>query len=73
MGLGTPTYYETGLLMGGSGTINLGAYTFCAIGQYRSDSSDDGTCQVYRSGANWYMTRSQQSYVGCGASCVKIN
>lgn len=54
---------------GGAGTINIGPKTFCAIGTKRSDSNDDGYCQVYKSGSNWYMYYSQQSYVGCGAVC----
>lgn len=57
--------------LGFSGTINLGVQKFCAIGSYRSDSEDDGQCQVYKSGANWYITTSQQSYVGCSAVCFK--
>ncbi|HHQ2336489.1 MULTISPECIES: pilus assembly protein PilV [Enterobacteriaceae] len=57
--------------LGFSGTINLGVQKFCAIGAYRSDSEDDGQCQVYKSGANWYITTSQQSYVGCSAVCFK--
>lgn len=57
--------------LGFSGTINLGGQKFCAIGSYRSDSEDDGQCQVYKSGANWYITTSQQSYVGCSAVCFK--
>ncbi len=61
--------YSTGVIMGGSGTINLGPYKFCAIGGYRSDSQDDGYCSVYKSGTNWYFQRSQQRYVGCGAIC----
>ncbi|MCY4740142.1 shufflon system plasmid conjugative transfer pilus tip adhesin PilV [Klebsiella pneumoniae] len=57
--------------LGFTGTINLGVQKFCAIGSYRSDSEDDGQCQVYKSGANWYITTSQQSYVGCSAVCFK--
>lgn len=58
--------------MGYSGTRDLGQQTFCAIGTYRSDSEDDGLCQVYRNGNNWFITTSQQSYVGCAAVCVKF-
>lgn len=57
--------------LGFTGTINLGVQKFCAIGSYRSDSEDDGQCQVYKSGANWYITTSQQSHVGCSAVCFK--
>lgn len=57
--------------LGFTGTINLGVQKFCAIGSYRSDSEDDGQCQVYKSGANWYITTTQQSYVGCSAVCFK--
>ena len=64
-----PTIFKTPLYMGGSGTINLGPQKFCALGSYRSDSGDDGLCNVYKNGDNWYFSRSQQSYVGCGAIC----
>jgi hypothetical protein len=62
--------YETGLIWGGNGTIHLGAFTFCAINQYRSDSGDDGLCHVYQSGIDWYMFYTQQAYVACGAICI---
>lgn len=54
---------------GGRGVINLGPKKFCAIGEKRSDSNDDGYCKVYKSGSNWFMYYSQQRYVGCGAIC----
>lgn len=58
--------------MGYDGTRDLGSQTFCAIGTYRSDSEDDGLCQVYKSGTNWFITTSQQSWVGCAAVCINM-
>jgi hypothetical protein len=58
--------------MGYDGTRDLGNQTFCAIGTYRSDSEDDGLCQVYKSGTNWFITTSQQSWVGCAAVCINM-
>lgn len=58
-------------ILGFTGTVDLGQQLFCAIGSYRSDSEDDGQCQVYKNGSNWYITTSQQKYVGCAAVCMR--
>lgn len=56
---------------GSSGTVNLGPRKFCAIGRYRSDSEDDGSCEVYKhSNGNWYFRYSQQRYVWCAPICM---
>jgi hypothetical protein len=58
-----------------SNSANLGAHTFCALGQVTSDGSNGGWCNIYKSGSAWTINYGKWGNGGitCRAICFTLN